>query len=160
MPAERIVVNVDVMSRPRSLLPPEGIYHVTTRGVSRMDIVRDDHDRARWCRFAEGIGERFLWACHAYCLMNNHFHLVVEAALDDLSRGMAQLNGRWARRFNERYDRTGHVFEARFEARVIADEDYYDAAVRYVLDNPVRAGLCARGADWPWSGGRLRASLD
>jgi putative transposase len=145
---------------PRSALPPEGIYHLTTRGVSRMAIVLDDHDRARWCGFAEGTIERFAWTCHAFCLMNNHFHLVVEALLVDVSAGMMHLNGRWARRFNERYLRTGHVFEAPFEARVIADEEHYEAAARYVFNNPVRAGLCERAEDWPWSGGRLRASLD
>jgi REP element-mobilizing transposase RayT len=87
--------------------------------------------------------------------MTNHFHLVIEAALDRLSAGMLHLNGRYAERFNSRYDRTGHVFEARFAAKLIQDESHFEAAARYVLDNPVRAGLCNHADDWPWSGGGL-----
>jgi putative transposase len=145
---------------PRSVLPPEGIYHLTTRGVARMDIVLDDFDRIRWCALVEGTIDRFAWACDAYCLMANHFHLVVESSLDRVSAGMRHLNGRWAERFNSRYVRTGHVFEGRFAARVVGSEEHYEAAARYVLNNPVRVGLCDRAEDWRWSGGRLRASLD
>jgi REP element-mobilizing transposase RayT len=122
-----------------------------------MSVARDDYDRARWCRLADATIARFAWDCHAYCFMNNHFHLIVEATRDLLSAGMFHLNGRYAQRFNARYVRTGHVFEARFAAKVIEGESYYESAARYVLNNPVRAQLCDRAEDWPWSGGRLAA---
>jgi len=120
-----------------------------------MNIAWDDFDRIRWCRLADKTIHRYDWACYAYCLMNNHFHLVIEATLDRLSRGMWHLNGRYAERFNSRYERTGHVFEARFAARLIEEESHFEAAARYVLDNPVRAHLCDCPEDWPWSGGIL-----
>ena len=110
---------------PRSHLPAEGVYHVTTRGVAQMDIVLDDLDRVRWCNLAESTIARFGWICHAYCLMNNHFHLVVQARLERLSSGMRHLNGRYAERFNARYERTGHVFGARFAARFVEGEEYH-----------------------------------
>jgi len=120
-----------------------------------MNIARDDFDRVRWCSLADATIGRFDWSCHAYCFMNNHFHLVIDATLERLSTGMRYLNGRYAERFNSRYARTGHVFEARFAVRVIEDESHFESAARYVLDNPVRAQLCDRSEDWPWSGGRL-----
>ena len=120
-----------------------------------MDITRSDLDRAMWCALAETTLERFGWTCDAYCLMTNHFHFVVQAHLERISAGMKRLNGRWAEHFNSCYERTGHVFEGRFAARVIEDEDHQEAAARYVLNNPVRAGLCERAEDWAWSGGRF-----
>jgi putative transposase len=140
---------------PRYCLPVEGFFHVTSRGVGRMNIAHDDFDRVRWCALADATIARFGWTCHAYCFMNNHFHFVVEASLDRLSKGMWHLNGRYAERFNTRYVRNGHVFEARFAAKVIQGESHFEAAAHYVLNNPVRAHLCERAEDWPWSGGVL-----
>jgi len=125
-----------------------------------MEITRTELDRAMWRALAEATIARFSWACDAYCLMPNHFHFIVDAPLERISRGMQRLNGRWAEQFNACYGRTGHLFGERFAARVVGDEEHYEAAARYVLDNPVRAGLCERAEDWPWSGGRVRASLD
>jgi len=99
-------------------LPPDAIYHVTTRGVARMPIVADDADRERWSSLLRRCTARFRWKVHAHCLMTNHFHLVVEATLDDLSLGMHRLNGVYAQRFNERHDRVGHLFQERFHAEV------------------------------------------
>jgi REP element-mobilizing transposase RayT len=120
-----------------------------------MNIAFDDFDRVRWCGLADATIRRFGWTCHAYCFMNNHFHFVIDVSRDRLSAGMSHLNGRYAERFNARYARTGHVFESRFAARVIEDESHFESAARYVLNNPVRAQLCDRAEDWPWSGGLL-----
>jgi putative transposase len=87
----------------------------------------------------------------AYCLMPNHFHLVVACDLGDLSSAMHHLNGTYAQRFNRRHERTGHLFEGRFGVRVIDDEAYLNEVCAYVLANPVRAGLCESVDDWPWS---------
>ena len=140
--------------RPRSNLPAYGVFHVTARGVARAPIALDDADRLAWMRLRAEVDDRFGWITYAFCLMGNHYHLVVEAALDRLSRGLHRLNGVYAQRFNARHDRVGHVFQARFDARSIESDDYAEAACAYVLANPVRAGCCRRPGDWPWNGPR------
>jgi REP element-mobilizing transposase RayT len=121
--------------------------------VDRLAISRDDFDRAAWAALLERTVRRFELTLHAYCLMPNHFHLVVESELNDLSRGMHHLNGIYAQRFNRRHERSGHLFQERFGVRPIGDEAYLYGACAYVLDNPVRAGLCESADDWPWSAG-------
>lgn len=117
-----------------------------------MAIVRDDLDCDAFAALLDRVGRRWDWTVHAYCLMPNHYHLVLETSVGHLSKGMHALNGRHAQRFNERHSRSGHLFQERFDARVIESEAYLQAACRYVVENPIRAGL-ARGAEsWPWSG--------
>ncbi len=137
---------------PRSALPPHGIYHVTSRGVDRCAIFRDDDDRAAFVRRLRLVARRWQWVGHAYCLMDNHYHLVVETSLDRLSAGFHRLNGTHAQRFNERHGRAGHLFQGRFDARVLRDDEHLAAAVAYTRANPVRAGLCDAAAQWPWAG--------
>jgi putative transposase len=91
------------------------------------------------------------WNCYAFCLMGTHYHLVVAAERPALSAGLQRLNGVYAQLFNGRHDRTGHLFGDRFHAWVIADERHLRATCAYVLENPVRAGLCATASEWPWS---------
>ena len=138
----------------RYLLPERGIFHVTTRGVARQAISRDDEDRRLFLVLLARATRRTNWDCHAFCLMPNHHHLIVETHQDLLSVGLRQLNGRYAQAFNERHERTGHLFGDRFAAFVIGDEEHLRAAAEYVLQNPVRAGLCRRADDCPWSGAR------
>ena len=137
---------------PRSALPSYGIYHVTSRGVDRCAIAADDDDRDFWLALTRRTGARFGWDWHAYCLLTNHFHLVVEVALERLSRGMHRLNGIYAQHFNDRHRRGGHLFGDRFHARVIRDDAHLEAACAYVRSNAARAGLCAPDEAWPWSG--------
>ncbi len=92
------------------------------------------------------------WTCHAFCLMTNHYHLIVEAERPDLSRGMHRLNGRYAQLFNRRHGRDGHLFRGRYSVYVIDCETRLEASCRYVIENPVRAGLSQTASDWPWSG--------
>jgi putative transposase len=138
----------------RYLLPERGIFHVTTRGVGRQAISRDDEDRRLFLVLLARAIRRTNWDCHAFCLMPNHHHLIVETHQDLLSVGLRQLNGSYAQAFNERHERTGHLFGDRFAAFVIRDEEHLRAAAEYVLQNPVRAGLCRRADDWPWSAAR------
>ena len=140
----------------RYLLPERGIYHVTTRGVARQAISRDDEDRRLFLVLLAGVTRRTDWDCHAFCLMPNHHHLIVETYQDVLSVGLRFLNGRYAQAFNQRHERSGHLFGDRFAAYVIQDEEHLRAATEYVRQNPVRAGLCRRADDWPWSGARRR----
>jgi len=145
------------MSRlPRCHLPERAIFHVTTRGVDRVAISRDDDDRRLFLVLLAGVTRRTDWDCHAFCLMPNHHHLIVETHQDLLSVGLRYLNGRYAQAFNQRHGRTGHLFGDRFAAFVITDDDHLRAATAYVLQNPVRAGLCRRADDWQWSGARRR----
>jgi REP element-mobilizing transposase RayT len=145
---------------PRSAaLPPEGIYHVTARGVARQDIVRDDHDRQFFRRQLNLARRRHRWLVYAWCLMTNHYHLVVVCDLERLSRGMHLLKFRHAQAFNARHDRVGHLFQGRFEAGAVEGDEHFITVCEYVFDNPVRAGLCDARGDWPWLGGELLTDL-
>jgi putative transposase len=132
---------------------PDGIFHITGRGVAKAAIFRDGIDYAEFERTLFNVRDTFAWKLHIYCLLPNHYHLIVETTCHDLSTGMQRLNGRYAQRFNRRYDRTGHVFQNRFSSYVIESEEHFENTVAYVLANPVEAGLCERPEDWPWLGG-------
>ena len=134
------------------MLPSAGVYHVTARGVARCEIFLDDDDRAPFVASLRVTGRRERWKLHAYCLMSNHFHAIVETELERLSAGFHRVNGAHAQRFNERHDRVGHLFQGRFHARVLRDDEHLANACVYVWDNPVRVGLCAEAHEWPWSG--------
>jgi len=138
---------------PRTALP-DGIFHVTARGVARATIFRSDADYREFRASLLRVADRFDWSLHAYCLMPNHYHLIIETSQAGLSDGMQRLNGRYAQSFNERYGHSGHVFQSRFAARVIESEEHYEHALAYVRANPVEARLCERIADWPWADGR------
>jgi REP-associated tyrosine transposase len=137
---------------PRSALPQNGVYHVTARGVNRCWIFEDDDDRRSFVTVLRTMRSRLHWRCHAYCLMGNHYHLVVEAYLQQISKGLHLLNGFHAQRFNERHGRVGHLFGDRFHTQVIRDEEHLAGACLYVWNNPVRVGLCSAFSEWPWNG--------
>jgi putative transposase len=120
-----------------------------------MDIFVVELDRVEFLGLLRTSARRFDWGCHAYCLMGTHYHLILEASREALSRGMQRLNGVYAQRFNYRHRRRGRLFEGRFSAYGLRDDRHFEAALQYVIDNPVRAGLCVEPAEWPWSG--LRA---
>jgi putative transposase len=132
---------------------PDGIFHVTARGVARGVIFRDGVDFADFERHLHRVRDFYEWTLHAYCLLPNHYHLIVETTRNDLSVGMQKLNGRYAQRFNQRYDRVGHVFQNRFSSYVIESEEHFARALAYVVANPVEAGLCQNVDDWPWTTG-------
>jgi putative transposase len=139
---------------PRQALSTEGIYHVTTRGVARSTISRDDDDRRLFLALLGQVVRGIDWESHVFCLMPNHYHLVVGTRLELLSYGLQQLNGIYAQAFNQRHARSGHLFGDRFAVFEIRDEEHLREACEFVLQNPVRAGLCEHAADWPWSGSR------
>jgi putative transposase len=140
-----------VPRRPRHLLG-DGTYHVTARGVARSEIFIDDHDYGAFVRALGDAVRRFGWRVGAFCLLPNHYHLVVSTPRPELSAGMHRLNCLYAMRFNRRHNRVGHLFQNRFDARLIEGDRYARDACRYVVDNPVRARLCRTRADWRWSG--------
>ena len=141
------------IKRPRSLILAAGAtYHVGTRGVRRFPIVYDDVDRESFLGDLANVVHARGWRCHAYCLMTNHYHVLVSTPEPDLSVGMWKLNQRHALRVNRRHGFAGHVFEGRFFAELVDDDSYMVAVARYIDQNPVRAGICHRAETWPWSG--------
>ena len=130
------------------------MFHVVTRGVADTFIYRDDHDRALFIRLLRLVLLRLRLECEVFCLMNTHYHAVLFGRRVDLSAAMHRLNGRYATAFNERYTRRGHLFADRFSSWLIETDEHLVATIRYVLANPVRAGLCAGPDDWRWSGSR------
>jgi len=102
------------MARPLRLELAGGLYHVTSRGDRREDIYVDDDDREEWLSLLGRVCNRFNWRCHVYCLMDNHYHIVIETAEANLSKGMRQLNGVYTQYYNRRHNRVGHVFQGQF----------------------------------------------
>ena len=139
------------MSRPLRIEIPGGLYHVTSRGDRREDIYHCDADRSLWLDVLAQCCERFNWIVHAWCQMGNHYHLVVETVEGNLSAGMRQLNGVYTQSMNRRYQRVGHVFQGRYKAIVVNRESHLLELLRYVVLNPVRAGMVAHPGQWPWS---------
>ncbi len=139
------------MARPLRICVPGGVYHVIARGNERAPIYRDDADRFRFLRTLARVVDRFGWLCHAYCLMGNHYHLLVETPRPNLPTGMQQLNGPYAQGFNDRHGRSGHVFQARYRSILVEKESHLLALCRYVVLNPVRAGVCLRPGAYYWS---------
>jgi putative transposase len=148
------------MGRPLRENVEGGFYHVTTRGNNRSAIALDADDcRAFTDALAAAVGT-FEVECHAFCLMPNHYHLLVRTPRANLPRAMHAINTRTARAFNRRRARVGHVYEKRYHAAAVASERHLFAAACYVVLNPVRAGLCATPASWPWSSYRATAGLE
>lgn len=139
------------MARPLRLEYAGALYHVTARGNGREDIYLSDEDREAWLRLLGQVCERFNWVCHAYCLMTNHYHLLIETPEGNLSAGMRQLNGVYTQAFNRTHARVGHVFQGRFKAILVDRDAYLFEVARYIVLNPVRAGMVADVEDWPWS---------
>ena len=148
---ERLSGSVGDMPRPPRPQVPGASHHVTARGVDGCTIYRDDRDRLAFLERLDDVVVRFGWRLLAYCLMTNHYHLVVRTPWPTLSRGVQRLNGMHAQRFNQRHRRTGHLFGARFASPRLEADAHLLLACRYVVRNPVRAGLCVAPAGWRWS---------
>lgn len=135
------------------------IHHVTTRGNGGQRIVTDDRDRVRFMDHLAHCVRLHRWECWAYCLMDNHFHLVVETPEPNLGIGMKWLKVAHTKDFNFRHKFEGHLFGGRFYSRVIETDAHLLEACIYVLLNPVRGGLVRRPSEWPWSSYRCTAGL-
>jgi putative transposase len=139
-----------VPRRPRNHLS-NGIYHVTGQAVSGLMLFVDDEDRRAFLWLLESVATRFRLMCLAYCLMGTHYHLLLEGKRENLSLAMKQLNGRYARRSNERHTRRGHLFADRYSAYLVRDERHLQETLNYIAANPVIAGLCKSVDEWPWT---------
>jgi REP-associated tyrosine transposase len=139
------------MARPLRVQLSEATYHVTARGNRGNAIYYDEDDRRVFLGICDRVVRRHAWRRLAYCLLTNHFHLVVKTPEPDLSRGMHRLNFIYAQYLNDRHSVDGHVFGGRFGAVIVTSEHQLAATIRYVAFNPVRAGLCERPSEWRWS---------
>lgn len=139
------------MARPLRIEYEGAVYHITSRGNAGQKIFHDHADRQVFLDLLLSIVERFNWRCHAYCLMGNHYHLVIETPEGNLSRGMRQLNGVYTQRFNRSHGTGGHLFQGRYKAILVEKDSYLLAVCRYVVLNPVRAGLVRGPGQWKWS---------
>jgi len=147
------------MSRPPRTQFPGAFYHVTARGNRKANIFLDDLDYLTWHSLVARAAERFGFVAHAYCQMPNHFHLVLETPLSNLSESMHFLNCVYSLQFNARHGLSGHVLQGRFHSVLLEREAHFLELARYVTLNPVRAGLVQRAEDWRWSNYRATAGM-
>ena len=148
------------MARPLRIEYPGALYHITSRGNAGQKIFRSDKDRSVFLQLLGTVIERFHWLCHAWCFMDNHYHLVIETPEGNLSRGMRQLNGIYTQKYNGKYHKTGHIFQGRFKAILVDKDSYLLELCRYVALNPVRAHMIEKPEDFRWSSYRSTAGFD
>lgn len=139
------------MARPLRIEFEGAVYHITTRGNAQNSIFFTDSDRHAFLEILAKAVDRYGWLCHAYCLMTNHYHLLIETPEPNLSRGMRHLNGVYTQWMNRRHKRTGHIFQGRFKSILIEKESHLLEVARYVVLNPVRANMVTSPRAWPWS---------
>jgi putative transposase len=160
MRARRRASTLTRMPRQPRLIRGPGFFHVTCRGDRREPIYLDDRDYLRFCLTVDDVVDRYGWRCHAYCLMPNHYHLLVETRDASLSDGMRRLNTLYAQSFNRKYGYIGHVFQDRFYSDWLDGEYHALELTRYIVLNPCRAGLAADPAEWRWSSFRATVGND
>ncbi|MDO8892567.1 MAG: transposase [Sulfurimicrobium sp.] len=148
------------MSRPIRIEFPDALYHVTARGDRREDIFEDDQDRLTFLKTLEQVINQFNWTCYAWCMMDNHYHLLIQTPDGNLSKGMRQLNGVYTQASNRRHRRVGHLFQGRFKAILVDKDAYLLELARYIVLNPVRAGMVKAPKDWAWSSYRASMGLE
>ncbi len=126
------------MTRPLRLEFEGALYHITSRGDRREAIYESDADRSGFLSLLGDVCDTYNWVCHAYCLMGNHYHLMVETPEANLSSGMRQLNGVYTQDFNRRHRRSGHVFQGRYKSILVDKESYLLELTRYIVLNPAK----------------------
>jgi REP element-mobilizing transposase RayT len=135
------------------------LWHITSRGVEKRNIFLDNRDRREFLSVLGRAVELNRWCLYAYVLMSNHYHLLLTTPEPTLSRGMQRLGSLYAEHFNRRYTRWGHLFGGRFKAHLVQSDNHLLTTARYVVLNPVRAGITATAAEWPWSSYAATAGL-
>lgn len=148
------------MARPLRIEYEGAVYHITSRGNRRKPIFKDERDQKLFLDTLESVNKRYNWLCHAYCLMNNHYHLIIETPDGNLSKGMRQLNGVYTQSFNNKHKKTGHIFQGRYKAILIQKESHLLEACRYVALNPVRAKIIHKPEEWKWSSYRGTVGIE
>jgi len=139
------------MARPLRIEYAGALYHVTSRGDRQEAIFDDDQDRSAFLNILGKVVSRFRWRCHAYCLMGNHYHLMIETPEANLTKGMRQLNGVFTQWSNRRHKRSGHLLQGRYKAILVDRDAYFLELARYIVLNPVRAAMVKHPRLWAWS---------
>lgn len=139
------------MGRPLRIEYPGAHYHVTSRGNERKDVFKSQKDRVQFLLYLESAVNRYEAIIHAYCLMNNHFHLLLETPSGNLSKIMQHINGAYTNYFNMKRKRSGHLFQGRYKAIVIEADEYARELSRYIHLNPVRANIVEKPEEYRWS---------
>jgi putative transposase len=145
------------MARPLRIEYPGAYYHVTSRGNEQKDIFKSKRDREKFLGYLESATTRYSAAIHAYCLMSNHYHLLLETPAGNLSQIMRHINGAYTTYFNIKRKRAGHLFQGRFKAILVEADDYLAELSRYIHLNPVRVGIVAKPEQCQWSSYRSYA---
>jgi len=148
------------MARPLRIEFSGALYHVTSRGNAKKAIFKDEEDRRLFLHTLAAVTKRFNWLCHAYVLMINHYHVIIETPDGNLAHGMRQLNGVYTQTFNRRHRRIGHLLQGRYKAILIQKDSHLLEVCRYVVLNPVKAKLVQSPKEWPWSSYRATAGIE
>lgn len=135
------------------------MYHITSRGNERKAIFFVEEGRELFLELLSKMVEKFKWTCHAYCLMGNHYHLLIEMPEPNLSQGMRQLNGVYIQKVNRKRKRLGHLLQGRFKAVLIEKESHLLEVARYIVLNPIRAKMTKAPSSWKWSSYSQTAGL-
>jgi putative transposase len=139
------------MARPIRIEFPGALYHITSRGNARQSIFEHFNDKKQFLSVLDQVVVRYHWLCHAYCLMDNHYHLLIETSEPTLSVGMRQLNGVYTQAYNRKYQKVGHLFQGRFKSILVEKETYLLELCRYIVLNPVRAKMVTHPRYYTWS---------
>ena len=148
------------MTRPLRIEYPGALYHVTSRGNRRAPIYFNDSDRYLWLDVLAQVCERFHFVVHAFCQMTDHYHIMIETVEGNLAQGMRQLNGVYSQKLNRRHAQVGHAFQGRYKAILVQKESYLLELARYIVLNPVRAGITESPQQWPWSSYNMMAARE
>ncbi len=139
------------MGRPLRIIFPGAHYHITARGNEKKDIFKSRWDRERFLSYLESSNSRYGARIHAYCLMNNHYHLLLETPEGNLPEIIRHINGAYTNYFNKKHQRVGHLLQGRYKAILIEADEYLMELTRYIHLNPVRAGKVGKPDEHPWS---------
>ena len=139
------------MARSYRIEYPGALHHVIARGNNKQDIFVNNDMRSSFLLLLRDVKKKYKWKIHTYCLMDNHYHLLVETKDPNLFKGMQSLNSRYAQLFNKVFDRSGHLFQGRYKSFLVEKDDYLLNVVIYIIMNPVRAGMVEHPRRWPWS---------
>jgi putative transposase len=139
------------MARPLRIEYPGAFYHITARGNERKDIFKSIRDREQFLSYLASAAERYQAVFHVYCLMSNHYHLLLETPQGNLSQIMRHINGAYTTYFNTKRRRAGHLFQGRYKTILVEADEYAEVLSRYIHLNPVRAGIVKDPEAYPWS---------
>ena len=148
------------MSRSIRIQYPGASYHIMSRGNDGNTIFQNTKDYNIFLETFADVLQDYNWICYAYCLMPNHYHLLVKTPDPNLSMGMRQLNGKYTQKFNIKNKKNGHLFQGRYKSLLIDMDSYQHEVIRYIALNPVRAKLVKDPSDWLWSSHRAMAGID